>query len=208
MIAVPEKTDIVSNIREFDYQHNYLKCMHYQYIMQLEIRHTLNITIPKPEADFEALNLTTLAEQRRRLVKPALKNIFKRLLGSMYNQFMMQLEIRDLLTDEVRDLQGLNLTTLAEQRRVTGTSLENKIRRVLKTDVPEIVKDQNGSVLDVSLLRMCRLIALYISTQFPTSYIKKLQIDFIDGTCIMDDGITKKKYKKVNGIVWNISPTT
>ncbi|XP_050440151.1 uncharacterized protein LOC126845531 [Adelges cooleyi] len=207
MIAVPDQTDIAINITDFEHLHNNFKCVHYQYMMQLEIKNTLNIDIPKlDESQIGDLNLTTLAEQRRCLVKPALKNIFRRLLGSMYSQFMMQLEIRDLLTGEARDLGGLNLTTLAEQRRVTGRSLGNKIRRVLKTDTSEVAKYQN--LLDVSLLRMCRLIGLYISTQIPTSFIKKLMIDPINDTCTLYDGITQKKYKKINGVVWQISPTT
>ncbi|XP_050431232.1 uncharacterized protein LOC126839856 [Adelges cooleyi] len=185
MIALPDQTDIVFEIPEMPHLGPLQKCGYYQHIMQQEIRNTLTLDIDIPEADevqdFGSLDLTTLAEQRRGHVKQALKNIFRRVFA-----------------DDIKDFRSLNLTALAEGRRVTGTSLENIIRR----------RVSDGSVLShkhiVSLLRMCRMIALYMSIKFPTSYTKDLLIDFIGRTCKLGDGITEKIYKKIDGLWWQI----
>ncbi|XP_050442591.1 uncharacterized protein LOC126846828 isoform X2 [Adelges cooleyi] len=134
---------------------------------------SFDIAIPDADEgqDFGSLDLTILADQRRGLVKTALKNIFRRIIG-------------------------FNLASLIEERRVTGRSPKNIIeRRVF-----------DGPVSDVSLFQMCRLMGLYMSTQFPTSYIKEIWIDPIINTCTLDDGITQKRFKKMNGEWWQISP--
>ncbi|XP_050442956.1 uncharacterized protein LOC126847032 isoform X3 [Adelges cooleyi] len=173
-----------------------------------------------PRTDSEGLNLTTLAEHRRRRVKTALKNIFRRKLGPKYNQFMMQLklEVRNTLIPYIaipeaneisEDLGRLNLTTLIEERRLTGTSIANTIRRgVLGTDTSEVVEEESGSVPNVFLWRLCRLIGLYISAQFPRSYIRQLWSDPDDNTCILDDGTTLRRFKKINDLWWQLSPIT
>ncbi|XP_050443289.1 uncharacterized protein LOC126847199 [Adelges cooleyi] len=184
MIAVPDKTDIVGDLLSEPSQYDHLldKCSFYQFNMQQEIRQILNLVILEgaTDQDFRSLDLTTLAEQRRSLVKPALKNI-----------------IRRKLADDVQEFRGLNWTALAERRRVTGTSLGNIIRRRV-SDVSE---------LEDSLLLMCRLLGVYMSTTCPTSYVKKLLFDFINLTCTLDDGSTQKKmYKKIDGLWWQINP--
>ncbi|XP_050439867.1 uncharacterized protein LOC126845262 isoform X10 [Adelges cooleyi] len=133
--------------------------------------------------NFGSLDLKDLADQRRSLVKTALKNIFKRKLGPMYNQFMTELEIRD-----TKNLVGSNLATLAEKRRGNGTSLESKIRRRVGNDNPKVVEDQNRSPLHVFLSRLCRLTGLYMSTQFPNPCIQELSIDAHNYTCTLKDG--------------------
>ncbi|XP_050442590.1 uncharacterized protein LOC126846828 isoform X1 [Adelges cooleyi] len=151
---------------------------------------SFDIAIPDADEgqDFGSLDLTILADQRRGLVKTALKNIFRRIIGTMYYQLLMKLERGDTL--------GFNLASLIEERRVTGRSPKNIIeRRVF-----------DGPVSDVSLFQMCRLMGLYMSTQFPTSYIKEIWIDPIINTCTLDDGITQKRFKKMNGEWWQISP--
>ncbi|XP_050441409.1 uncharacterized protein LOC126846204 [Adelges cooleyi] len=122
----------------------------------------------------------------------------------MYEQFVLQLEIRD-----TSNLVGSNLATLIQGRRITGTSLENTIRRrVLETENTEVVEDQNESVHDYSLLPLCRLMGLYLSTLFPTPYIKRIRIDPDDITCTLDDGTIERKFKKINGVWSQISSTT
>ncbi|XP_050443286.1 uncharacterized protein LOC126847198 isoform X12 [Adelges cooleyi] len=152
---------------------------------------------------FRSLNLTTLGEQRRPFVKQALENILRRKLGPMYDQFILQLEIRDTLNSE-----RLNLTTLTEGRRVTGTSIESSIRHVLGTDIADVNQDQTRSVHGVSLLRICRLMGLYLSTRFPTSYIKDLWVDPMIMTCTLDEGDIQRRFKQINGVWWQISSTT
>ncbi|XP_050443284.1 uncharacterized protein LOC126847198 isoform X10 [Adelges cooleyi] len=180
-------------------------CKQYQTIIKHEIESILNIVYPKvPYSEgFRSLNLTTLGEQRRPFVKQALENILRRKLGPMYDQFILQLEIRDTLNSE-----RLNLTTLTEGRRVTGTSIESSIRHVLGTDIADVNQDQTRSVHGVSLLRICRLMGLYLSTRFPTSYIKDLWVDPMIMTCTLDEGDIQRRFKQINGVWWQISSTT
>ncbi|XP_050443282.1 uncharacterized protein LOC126847198 isoform X8 [Adelges cooleyi] len=191
MTALPDKTDIVLLIPAMKYLDGRL-------IMN-------NIVYPKvPYSEgFRSLNLTTLGEQRRPFVKQALENILRRKLGPMYDQFILQLEIRDTLNSE-----RLNLTTLTEGRRVTGTSIESSIRHVLGTDIADVNQDQTRSVHGVSLLRICRLMGLYLSTRFPTSYIKDLWVDPMIMTCTLDEGDIQRRFKQINGVWWQISSTT
>ncbi|XP_050443276.1 uncharacterized protein LOC126847198 isoform X4 [Adelges cooleyi] len=208
MIAIPDETDIVILIPGLEYLHARLimtKCRRYQNDMQHELGITLNIGFPEfPYGkDFKSMNLTILGEERRHFVKQALQNIFKRKLGPMYDQFILQLEIRDTLNSE-----HLNLTTLTEGRRVTGTSIESSIRHVLGTDIADVNQDQTRSVHGVSLLRICRLMGLYLSTRFPTSYIKDLWVDPMIMTCTLDEGDIQRRFKQINGVWWQISSTT
>ncbi|XP_050427559.1 uncharacterized protein LOC126837662, partial [Adelges cooleyi] len=202
MIAVPDILEIVVHLtvprRKFP---NALrKAMHFQDLMQIEVINKLRQQVwfgflMNESHDYKILDLTALAEQRRRRVKPALKNIIERTLDISFNQFnMKQPEIRD-----TSNLGGLNLTTLVEKRRVTGTSLKNTMRRSLETNIPKADDDDDDENEFLSFLsfRLCRLMALYMSTQFPTAYIKDVQTD--SNICIMDDGITQKRYKQING---------
>ncbi|XP_050427564.1 uncharacterized protein LOC126837663 isoform X4 [Adelges cooleyi] len=173
------------------------KAMHYQYLMEVEVRaklsplyvtiHYSHIKRDQDDSDSRDIDLTALAEPRRRLVKTVLKNIISRALVTMVNQFMKQPEIRDPSTDKVKDLGRLNLTTVAEKRRVTGTSLENTMRQAL---------------LDKTLWRICCMIGIYMSTRLPTSYIKNIHVE--SNMCTLYDGITQQRYQQINGVLWQI----
>ncbi|XP_050443281.1 uncharacterized protein LOC126847198 isoform X7 [Adelges cooleyi] len=207
MIAIPGN-NITGIDPELEHLHAcliLLKCKQYQNIMQNVIGSTLDIAYPVVPygQDLRRLNLTTLGGQRRHYVKKALKNIFKRKLGSMYDQFIFQLKIRD-----TSNRKRLNLSTLIERRRVTGTSIESSIRHVLGTDIADVNQDQIRSVHGVSLLRMCRLMGIYLSTRFPTSYIRQLWIDPINMTCTLDEGDIQRRFKQTNGVWWQIRSTT
>ncbi|XP_050432854.1 uncharacterized protein LOC126840899 isoform X2 [Adelges cooleyi] len=137
MIALPDHPEIVNEIPEDLDLDELRKSMHYQFMMRLEIKHTLRNEYPEVDKD---------KEERRRRVVPSLKNIFRRVFdGSL---------------DHVRG--------------------------------------------DVSLMRMCRLIGLYISTTIPTNYIKRLNIEPFTSTCILWDGIMFKRYRKINDVWWQI----
>ncbi|XP_050439859.1 uncharacterized protein LOC126845262 isoform X3 [Adelges cooleyi] len=185
MIASPDKFCLLKHIPGMEGQHPFTRCVFYQDMMQFDIHSTLKIdrAIAAFGQNFGSLDLKDLADQRRSLVKTALKNIFKRKLGPMYNQFMTELEIRD-----TKNLVGSNLATLAEKRRGNGTSLESKIRRRVGNDNPKVVEDQNRSPLHVFLSRLCRLTGLYMSTQFPNPCIQELSIDAHNYTCTLKDG--------------------
>ncbi|XP_050427562.1 uncharacterized protein LOC126837663 isoform X2 [Adelges cooleyi] len=197
MIARPDQIEIVAHIPvepANTFENEIKKAMHYQYLMEVEVRAKLSplyVTIHyshiKRDQDSRDIDLTALAEPRRRLVKTVLKNIISRALVTMVNQFMKQPEIRDPSTDKVKDLGRLNLTTVAEKRRVTGTSLENTMRQAL---------------LDKTLWRICCMIGIYMSTRLPTSYIKNIHVE--SNMCTLYDGITQQRYQQINGVLWQI----
>ncbi|XP_050434915.1 uncharacterized protein LOC126842086 isoform X3 [Adelges cooleyi] len=94
-----------------------------------------------------------------------------------------------------QDFGSLDLTTLAQDRRdVTGPALKNIINRLLDGPVQDIPNN-------AAIKRMCTLIGLYMSAEFPTSYIKRIHIDLSNRTCTLLDGTTEKIYSK-NGGVW------
>ncbi|XP_050443265.1 uncharacterized protein LOC126847195 [Adelges cooleyi] len=213
MIAVPGKLELTDIVPGSENSLPIIvSAMRYQIRMGKEIKTTLGIEIPDAlyRENSRGLNLTTLVDNRRRRVKTALKNIFRRKLGTKYNQFMMQLklEVRNTLNKEVsEDLGRFNLTNLAEKRRLTGTSLENTIRRgVLGTDTSQVAEEETESSEHVFLWGLCRLIGLYISVQFPTSYIRELRIDPDNHTCNLHDGTMERRFKKINDVWWQLSP--
>ncbi|XP_050422344.1 uncharacterized protein LOC126834207 [Adelges cooleyi] len=57
-----------------------------------------------------------------------------------------------------------------------------------------------------SLLPKCRLLGLYMSTQFPHYYIKEVQVNPTDLTCILTNSIdTKRRYRKIDNVWSEIS---
>ncbi|XP_050443291.1 uncharacterized protein LOC126847200 [Adelges cooleyi] len=96
MIASPDKLDLTNLISAFArFIPPTVSAIRYQLSMRKEIKETLDIDISDDlyREDPEGLNLTTLAEQRRRSVKKALKNIFRSKFGPKYNRFMTELKL-------------------------------------------------------------------------------------------------------------------
>ncbi|XP_050434932.1 uncharacterized protein LOC126842092 [Adelges cooleyi] len=94
-----------------------------------------------------------------------------------------------------QDYRSLDLRALAQDRRnLTGPALKNIINRVLDEPVQDIPDDDD-------LPMMCYLIGLYMSTKFPTSYTRKIQIDAISHTCTLSNAYSDKIYTK-NGGSW------
>ncbi|XP_050427566.1 uncharacterized protein LOC126837663 isoform X6 [Adelges cooleyi] len=162
MIARPDQIEIVAHIPvepANTFENEIKKAMHYQYLMEVEVR-----------AKLSPLYVTIHYSH------------IKRDQVTMVNQFMKQPEIRD-----PSNLGRLNLTTVAEKRRVTGTSLENTMRQAL---------------LDKTLWRICCMIGIYMSTRLPTSYIKNIHVE--SNMCTLYDGITQQRYQQINGVLWQI----
>ncbi|XP_050437927.1 uncharacterized protein LOC126844103 isoform X1 [Adelges cooleyi] len=100
--------------------------------------------------------------------------------------------------DNNQDFKSLDLTALAQDRRDhTGPALKNIIIRILDEPV-------QGIPDDIALKRVCNLIGLHMSAQFPASYITKIQIDLTNRTCTLSNGYTDKIYRK-NGVWGQIS---
>ncbi|XP_050432587.1 uncharacterized protein LOC126840717 [Adelges cooleyi] len=116
---------------------------------------------------------------------------------SMHYQHMMRVEIAITLGIETprtnepfQSFAHFKLKALADLRRSQVIpALENIIRHVL------------AGILRTSLSQMCRLLAVYMSARFPTSYIKSLRVDDIDNTCTLWNGSKNMKYRK-NGHIW------
>ncbi|XP_050435304.1 uncharacterized protein LOC126842387 [Adelges cooleyi] len=89
-----------------------------------------------------------------------------------------------------------NMTHLIEQRRMHTTGgIKNRIVRT--------VADIHNQ--ELSILGMCRLIALFISTNLPTSYIKNLKTGD-KKTCFLYDKITEYKiYRDFDGVWWQVN---
>ncbi|XP_050424845.1 uncharacterized protein LOC126835977 [Adelges cooleyi] len=131
-------------------------------------------------------------------------------------------------TNEVfADFGDLNLTQLGEERRrVTRIALKKlmspaldidnmtnliEMRRILPTDSVQhkIVRATDRSIEEDYPIRMCNLIALSLSTKFPTLYIKVVQAR-PHSTCILNDDHTPlgyKTYRKIEGVWWQVSNT-
>ncbi|XP_050436303.1 uncharacterized protein LOC126843047 isoform X1 [Adelges cooleyi] len=97
--------------------------------------------------------------------------------------------------DERQDIKYVSLEELARDRRnLTGPV----IRTIIQRDLDEPMQD----ILDHgALLRACRLLGVYTSTRFPKKYIRSIDIDSIEDTCTLWNGITEKTYKRI-GCKW------
>ncbi|XP_050433941.1 uncharacterized protein LOC126841485 [Adelges cooleyi] len=79
-----------------------------------------------------------------------------------------------------------------ERREFAATALTRLIRRRLLGE--QVVDDE------ASLLPKCRLLGIYLSTQSPDTYIKKVEIESTSLTCIFTDkSNTKRSYRKIDG---------
>ncbi|XP_050440153.1 uncharacterized protein LOC126845534 [Adelges cooleyi] len=118
--------------------------------------------------------------------------------NSMHYQNEMQLKIKKLLglVDEpaIDETQKVDLEILGQKRRnCTRPVLENIIQRVL--DQPEQDVWDNAT-----LRRVCRMLGIYISAQFPESHINILRIKYSLGDCILYHGPQEHLiYKKQDG---------
>ncbi|XP_050444499.1 uncharacterized protein LOC126848036 isoform X2 [Adelges cooleyi] len=87
--------------------------------------------------------------------------------------------------------ESISLKQLGDDRRQhVVPALKNVIRRRVL---------ESGQHDEASLLPKCRLLGLYLSTQFPESFIKQVDIDPIDLICILTDtNDTKRYYRKID----------
>ncbi|XP_050432856.1 uncharacterized protein LOC126840900 isoform X2 [Adelges cooleyi] len=83
MIALPDHPEIVNEIPEDLDLDELRKSMHYQFMMRVEIKHTLRNDYPEVDKDKDLgdIPLTRLAELRRCDILSSLKNLIERLSG-------------------------------------------------------------------------------------------------------------------------------
>ncbi|XP_050421552.1 uncharacterized protein LOC126833965 isoform X2 [Adelges cooleyi] len=133
------------------------------------------------------------------------------------SQATLRLEIQNEL-----DLRSLYLTELGEERRkFTQTALKNILNRTINYGDPEnvtkLIQERTihgtdalenrffralaGPEKEISLLWTCSLIALFMNTKFPRFYIKEIETNSNDTSCIMiyNDYSIKKTYSKIEG---------
>ncbi|XP_050425330.1 uncharacterized protein LOC126836184 isoform X2 [Adelges cooleyi] len=138
-------------------------------------------------------------------------------------QISMQEEIKRELI--IADFTNLTLTELAERRRrLTENALKNILRRALDFDnlenlatliegrrfvYTESLKNKIMRVLNrreqhIPFLPMCCFMALFMSTKFPTSFIRVIEIGSYD-TCVLKEKKTSyKSYREIDGVWWQI----
>ncbi|XP_050427510.1 uncharacterized protein LOC126837620 [Adelges cooleyi] len=98
--------------------------------------------------------------------------------------------------DNTQNFGDLDLTDLAEQRRGQVVSaLINIIRRGLDGPLWHVSDD-------VYMEWMSRMMGLYMSARLPSSPIKSVWINTQNGTFMLWDGSTHKRYKRILG-VWH-----
>ncbi|XP_050443642.1 uncharacterized protein LOC126847455 [Adelges cooleyi] len=148
---------------------------------------------------------------------------------AIYIQRAMQDEISSKLgiaVPEVTDqiFEKLVLTQLGEdRRRFTGKALKDMMNNAItnygnltghveerrinptKALIRKMVRSVYSRKQDDPLLWMCRLIALFMSTKFPTSFIKNIKTGD-KKTCFLEDEITASKtYREINGVWWQVN---
>ncbi|XP_050428918.1 uncharacterized protein LOC126838479 isoform X4 [Adelges cooleyi] len=195
MIALPDQTEIV--LKKPDWKGK---------VEVLENK--TDVVLGIPVSDFNhTKEFENLVENGKELPRHIL---YKRELKSAGNhQYIMHEEMVAILGQRIRDAinievseyykhknsEKLDLSTLANERRefYVAPALKHILTRELEASVQRVDDD-------VSLLRVCRFIGIYISTQLPDLYITDLQIDSTDGTCTLWDKCnTPKRYRKING---------
>ncbi|XP_050427967.1 uncharacterized protein LOC126837965 isoform X2 [Adelges cooleyi] len=110
--------------------------------------------------------------------------------AKLFNHIMLK-EIEDIL--DLGTLKDLG----DERRNYIVPALRNLIRCRILDEAVQHVDD------DAFLLANCRLLGLYLSTQFPKSYIKEIEIDTTDRTCILTDKRNGKRRYRKNGNTWS-----
>ncbi|XP_050428917.1 uncharacterized protein LOC126838479 isoform X2 [Adelges cooleyi] len=194
--VLENKTDVVLGIPVSDFNHT------------KEFENKADIVLGRPVSDFRHTEeFENLVENGKELPRHIL---YKRELKSAGNhQYIMHEEMVAILGQRIRDAinievseyykhknsEKLDLSTLANERRefYVAPALKHILTRELEASVQRVDDD-------VSLLRVCRFIGIYISTQLPDLYITDLQIDSTDGTCTLWDKCnTPKRYRKING---------
>ncbi|XP_050441638.1 uncharacterized protein LOC126846171 isoform X2 [Adelges cooleyi] len=119
-------------------------------------------------------------------------NSEREIIDAIGHQGVMGIEISHDLNFDVLDRHYLK-ELAEERRRLTGPALKNIIRRVID-------RYEHG----VSLLGLCRLIALLMSTKLPSSNKKDFKTGS-NGTCTVWDGSTAEVYREIEGTWWQVS---
>ncbi|XP_050433558.1 uncharacterized protein LOC126841253 isoform X2 [Adelges cooleyi] len=166
MIAVPDKTDILTHIHYSGHDDNKTRLKNYQKDMGLKISTVLGLS-------------DTEIEEIRRLGDFKIDETER--LGDL------EIDETERLGDTEID-ETENIETIAQTRRdCTGPAIKNIIRRVLDEHA-QVVPD------DPAVERMCRLMGLFRSTQFPSSFTTMVKIDFSKRTCILLHELNMIKY--------------
>ncbi|XP_050438866.1 uncharacterized protein LOC126844606 [Adelges cooleyi] len=187
MIAVPDKMDISVDMDEKPSYDNLTKLKYYQSLVAWKIKNTLDIYY-YPEVDDEQ-NIAFLEVDED-------QKISSFVVAEDQSVDILEFDIDILELDKKQNFGDFDLTKLAQQRRtLTGLALKKILKSLCTTNKNE------HPVHHVALLRICRFLGLYMSTQFPELYIKNIEVDSMNRTCILYNGTTSLVYRK-NNDVW------
>ncbi|XP_050443647.1 uncharacterized protein LOC126847456 isoform X2 [Adelges cooleyi] len=148
--------------------------------------------------------------------------------GAKDIQIAMQNEIKRIDVPEVSDqtlakFDNIDLEQLGEERRrLTGKALKNMMihaldfenmtgliekRKIFPTELVKnrIVRYADSRIQESPLLRMCRLIALFMTTKTPTAFIKSVLTGSKRTCCLTDVLTTSKTYREIDGVWWQVS---
>ncbi|XP_050433954.1 uncharacterized protein LOC126841489 [Adelges cooleyi] len=139
--------------------------------------------------DFRKINCLIAVPERPKMIR--------KVLGPHSNILKNATFFHEKMLTEMASILGIQLYGVRYQFWGKLKTLGDNRRELVVPALKQIIL----RVLDggPSVLRVCRLMGLYLSTQFPNSYIKKIQIDPTDGTCILGDRKnTNWRYGKID----------
>ncbi|XP_050433550.1 uncharacterized protein LOC126841251 isoform X7 [Adelges cooleyi] len=205
MIAVPDKTDLLTLMHYSGHDDNKTRLKNYQKDMGLKISTVLGLSDTEIEeikrlGDFEIGETERLGDLEI--------DETERLGGSeiVETERLGDLEIEeterhgDSEFDETERLgdteidDAENIETIAQTRRdCTGPAIKNIIRRVLDEPTPAVPDNP-------ALKLMCRMLGILRSTQFPTEYITMVKMDYSKHICILLHNTTPYSYTIRRGV--------
>ncbi|XP_050443648.1 uncharacterized protein LOC126847457 [Adelges cooleyi] len=117
------------------------------------------------------------------------------------------IHIQRAMQDEISSKLGIAVPEVPDQNfgELVLTQLGEERRRFTKRALQLLIIDALGKVQEFSVLVMCRLIALFMSTKFPTSFIKNIKIGKKNTCFIQDDISAYKIYRDINGKWWQVN---
>ncbi|XP_050423990.1 uncharacterized protein LOC126835442 isoform X6 [Adelges cooleyi] len=159
------------------------------------------ITVPEYPYDNDLLVSSNIQETLQRLIKDELNiavplidetqafEILNMLILGTARRRITGIALKHILS---RAIDFENVTKLMEERRLVGTetlNMNNRITRAL-----------SGFRPGITLLQICRLIALFMSAKFPALPPTDIHIDSDMYTCTLMNGITEdQKFRKIEG---------
>ncbi|XP_050423985.1 uncharacterized protein LOC126835442 isoform X2 [Adelges cooleyi] len=167
-------------VPEYPYDNDLLVSSNIQETLQRLIKDELNIAVPLID---ETQGIANRKNRRKTF------EILNMLILGTARRRITGIALKHILS---RAIDFENVTKLMEERRLVGTetlNMNNRITRAL-----------SGFRPGITLLQICRLIALFMSAKFPALPPTDIHIDSDMYTCTLMNGITEdQKFRKIEG---------